>query len=53
MKVKLTISRAGPGVVQNAGDEIDVGNDEGKRLIEAGHAIPLAKKKPVERAVKK
>jgi len=42
MKIKLLCSRAGPDVVQNRGDEIDVGDDEGLRMIEAGQAATAA-----------
>lgn len=41
MKVKLLISRAGRDFVQKAGDEIDVSDAEGARLIEAGKAVPV------------
>ena len=41
MKVKLTISRAGVGFVQKAGQEVDLPKDEAERLIEAGKAIPV------------
>ena len=37
-KVKLLVSRAGPDGVENAGDEIDVGTDEAKRMVEAEQA---------------
>ena len=52
MQVILQISRAGAGFVQNAGDKIEVSDNEGKRLIEAGKAIPVRREKPIERAVK-
>lgn len=51
MKVKLLVSRAGAEFVQNRGDEIDVGNEEAARMIEAGQAEPV-RSAPVERAVK-
>ena len=35
MKVKLLISRAGAGFVQNIGDEIEVSDAEAKRMMEA------------------
>lgn len=38
MKVKLLVSRCGPGLVQNAGDEIEVSDAEGVRMISAGQA---------------
>ena len=41
MKVKLLVSRAGAGFVQNRGDEIEVSDDEGARMIEAGQAIEI------------
>jgi hypothetical protein len=41
MKLKLLVSRGGPGVNDNAGDEIDVSDAEGARMIEAGHAVPV------------
>lgn len=41
MKVKLLVSRAGAGFVQNRGDEIEVSDDEGLRMIEAAQAIEI------------
>lgn len=41
MKVKLLVSRAGVGFVQNRGDEIEVSDDEGARMIEASQAIEI------------
>lgn len=38
MKIKLLVSRAGVGLVQNVGDVIDVPAEEGQRMIEAGQA---------------
>lgn len=49
MKVELLVSRTGG---QNRGDEIEVSADEGKRMIEKGHAMPVRSKKP-ETATKK
>jgi len=51
MKIKLLVSRAGNGFAQNRGDEIDVGADEGQRMIDAGQAELLREAK-VERATK-
>lgn len=51
MKIKLLCSRAGNGFSQNRGDEIEVGADEGQRMIEAGQA-ELVREAAVERAVK-
>jgi hypothetical protein len=51
MKIKLLTSRAGAGFVQNRGDEIDVGADEGQRMIDAGQA-ELVRTVKVERAAK-
>lgn len=41
MKVRLLVSRAGAGFVQNRGDEIEVSTEEGKRMIEADQAIEI------------
>ena len=41
MKVKLLVSRCGPGLIQNAGDEIQVGEAEGARMIAAAQAIEI------------
>ncbi len=41
MKVKLLTSRAGLDFSQNRDEEIEVSAAEGKRLIEAGQAIPV------------
>lgn len=50
MKIKMTQSQYGIGVSRNAGDEIDVPEDEAKRMIEGGLAIPVRATKP-EKAV--
>lgn len=41
MKLKLKVSRAGAGFCQNVGDEIEVENAEGLRMIEAGQAVEI------------
>lgn len=41
MKVKLLVSRAGAGFVQSRGDEIEVDDAEGLRMIDAGQAIEI------------
>lgn len=53
MKVKLLISRGGVGFTQNAGDEIDVDNDEAKRMMEANppQCVPVRATKS-EKAVR-
>lgn len=50
MKIKMTQSQYGIGVSRNAGDEIDVPEDEAKRMIASGLAIPVRSAK-VEKAV--
>lgn len=50
MKIKLIVSRAGVGFVQNRGDEIEVADAEAIRMIEAGQAEPV-REVMVERAV--
>jgi len=52
MKIKLLISRAGADFSQNAGDVIEVGADEGQRMIDAGQA-ELMRDAKIERAVAK
>jgi hypothetical protein len=60
MKVKLLVSRGGPGISQNAGDVVEVSEAEGKRMIEANQAVPFpevkretaSKKRVVEKAAK-
>lgn len=53
MKIKLLISRASAEGSQNVGDEIEVSNDEAKRMIDAGQAAPVrTSSKPIEKAVK-
>lgn len=52
MKLKLLVSRAGANFVQNAGDEIEVGDAEAIRMIEAGQAVAVRSAAP-ERAVSK
>ena len=51
MKIKLLQSRAGINFSQNVDDEIDVDDDEAKRMIEAGQAVPVRSKQP-EKAVR-
>ncbi len=41
MKVKLLVSRSGADGAQNRGDIIEVSDDEGPRMIEAGQAEPI------------
>jgi len=41
MKVKLLCSRSGVGFSQNMGDEIEVGDGEGLRMIDAGQCVPV------------
>lgn len=52
MKVKLLVSRSGADGAQNMGDEINVDNDEAKRMFEAGQAVPVRGSIP-EKAVKR
>lgn len=52
MKVELLVSRAGPAGVQNRGDQIDVPDDEARRMIDAEQAIPVREQK-AERAIPK
>lgn len=51
MIVKLLVSRAGANFTQNRGDEIEVGAEEGQRMIDDGQA-ELVREAKVERAVK-
>lgn len=53
MKVKLLMSRSGADGAQNAGDEIEVSNNEAKRMIEAGQAVPAVGDVKPEKAVKR
>ena len=53
MKVKLLVSMAGPDVLHNAGDEIDVDDATAKRFIERNIAEPIAAKSKKETAEKK
>ena len=41
MRVKLLVSRSGANGAQNRGDVIEVSDDEGPRMIEAGQAEPI------------
>ena len=52
MKVKLLVSRSGPNGTQNAGDEVNVNADEGKRMIAADQAVLVRSSKSAEKAVK-
>ena len=53
MKIKLLTSRAGADFSQNVGDVVDVSDGEGKRMIDAGQAIPVANVVEPERAVRR
>jgi len=44
MKIKLLVSRAGPGISQNAGDVVQIENEEAARMIAAGQAVAVSKK---------
>lgn len=50
MRVELLVDRAMAMGLQNAGDRIDVPDDEAVRMIEAGQAVPVRTVEP-ERAV--
>lgn len=50
MKVKLLVGRSGPRISQAPGDVVDVSDAEGKRMIEAGQAVPAGRE---ETAAKK
>ena len=45
MKIKMTVSIAGPEYSYDVDQEIDIENDEAIRLIDAGFAIPVRGKK--------
>lgn len=49
MKVRLQVCRTGPTGVNRKGEEIDVPDDEGKRMCAAGQAVPVRQKR--EKAV--
>lgn len=55
MKVKLLISRAGAGFVQNAGDEIDVSPEEAKRMMESQppQCVPIREAADIETTAKR
>ena len=58
MKVRLLICRGGNGIIQNAGEIIEVSDREGLAMIDENSAEPVSKteravsKKPVQKAVK-
>ena len=52
MKVKMLVSRSGPGGTENSGDTIDVSEAEAGRMIAAGQA-ELARSAKPEKAVKR
>lgn len=52
MRLKMLCSMVGPNTNLNRNDEEDFPDEEAKRLIEAGFAIPVAKKK-TEKAISK
>lgn len=55
VKVKLLVSRSGPAGSQNYGDEIEIGEAEAKRMLEANppQCTPVrASRKKTEKAVK-
>ena len=50
MRVKLLVSRVGPGICDKPGDEIEVSERDGAAMVAANQAVPVRKKR--ERAVK-
>ena len=60
MKIKLLVSRAGPGGVQNRGDIVDVDKDEATRLVDremaeyvrSAKSETASKKQKTEKATK-
>jgi hypothetical protein len=52
MKIKLLVGRAGADFAQSPGEVVEVSDAEGKRMIEAGQALPDAAMKK-ETATKK
>ena len=52
MKVRLLVSRAGPGLTQTVGEEVEVTTKEAERMIAAGQA-ELVRSKTPQRAVRK
>ena len=53
MKVELLTARATATGAENRGDIVEVSNDEAKRMIEAGQAVPVRSSAKVETAVLK
>lgn len=52
MKLKLLCGRSGVAISQNAGDVIDVDDNEGARMIAAGQAEPYHQN-PLEQGVER
>lgn len=52
MKIRLLVGRAGANFAQNRGDEIEVGTEEGLRMIAAEQAELIRQDEP-EKAVKR
>lgn len=52
MRVVLSVSRSGPQGVFHAGDEIEVSDEDGRRMIDAGQALPV-RRAARERAIPK
>lgn len=52
MKVEMLTCQAGVDFVRNRGEIVDVGAEEGARMIAAGIATPLREAPSPERAVK-
>lgn len=50
IEVMLLVSRAGPGISQNAGDTVSVSEEEARRMFAANQAEPVSRK---ETAIKK
>ena len=53
MKVKMLVSRSGPAGAVVPGDEIDVEDDEAKRMIAAGQCEPVKSAGGRRKATKK
>ncbi len=46
MKIELLLPRSGPDGAFGIGDQIEVSDAEGQRLVEAGKAKPVKGRKP-------
>lgn len=52
MRIKMLTIQAGPNGTREAGQVVDVPDEEARQLIAGGYAVEFKRQEPVERAVR-